>query len=32
MEALAMMDVFSLVLGCGLLALMAVYAVLCDHI
>jgi len=32
MEALAMMDLFSLLLGVGLLALMAVYATLCDHI
>jgi len=27
-----MMDVISLLLGCGLLALMAVYATLCEHI
>ncbi len=32
MEAPAMMDVISLVAGGGLLALMAVYAVLCDRI
>jgi len=32
MEAPPMMDVISLLLGCGLLALMAVYATLCEHI
>jgi hypothetical protein len=32
MEALAMMDLFSVVLGVGVLGLMAVYTVLCDRI
>jgi len=32
LEALAMIDFVSLLLGCGLLGLMAVYTVLCDHI
>jgi len=32
MEAPAMMDLFSLLLGVGVLGLMAVYTVLCDHV